>query len=468
LKLTEPRSITPIIVGFKCFERFKYKSREDCMGTKTPVSPWQMTARGDRFDWPQIRDRIDLAAVTSSLLGPAPGRRGGNGRLWWRCPFHDDKNPSLHVNPVKRTWKCYGCSEHGDAAALVMKLTQCGFPEATAFLAGKPAPLGKPICPRPLATSQPVKPPESPAKQSSGLSLADALKLVEDAARLIWTPDGQDALAYLRGRGLTERTIRQVRLGWTPDATLRTADGVRYWRASGIVIPWLENDRLALVKIRQPEGRKPKYAEAFRDRPAIYPAPSIVRPGKPLVLVEGEFDALLLGEALGDLAGAVTLGSASSKPDTAILMRLLAAAPWYVASDADNAGDRSASDWPERAIRIRPPAPCKDWTEAHIAGIDLRRWWNDRLEGIEIPLRSTWDELALRRWGPAVGDTTPGIIVDGPARGRKVAAIQATTVDWHANHPEGFLASFRKPFAIEADSDESYAVEERAAIKEYG
>ena len=33
---------------------------------------------------------------------------------------------------------------------------------------------------------------------------------------------------------------------------------------------------------------------------------------------------------------------------------------------------------------------------------------------------STWDELALRRWGPAIGDPTPGIIIDGPARGRIV------------------------------------------------
>ena len=87
-----------------------------------PVNTWQMTARGDRLDWSAIRDRIDLAAVATSLLGPAPGRRGGKGRLWWKCPFHDDKNPSFHVNPIKGTWKCYGCSEHGDAAALVMKL----------------------------------------------------------------------------------------------------------------------------------------------------------------------------------------------------------------------------------------------------------------------------------------------------------------------------------------------------------
>ena len=51
-----------------------------------------------RIDWNEIRDRIDLAAVATALMGPAPGRRGERGRrLWWRCPFHEDRNPSFCV-----------------------------------------------------------------------------------------------------------------------------------------------------------------------------------------------------------------------------------------------------------------------------------------------------------------------------------------------------------------------------------
>jgi CHC2 zinc finger/Toprim-like len=446
------------------------------MDMKATANTQQMTARGDRINWSEIRDRIDLAAVATNLLGPAPGRRGGKGRLWWRCPFHDDKNPSFHVNPVKRTWKCYGCSVHGDAATLVMKLNQCGFPEAVSWLAeqaGISPPSsrttsGKPTGPRPPPASKLAKPLDATLARSTGLALADALKLVEDAARRIWTPEGANALAHLKARGLTDATIRAARLGWMPEVSLPTSDGSRYWRASGIVIPWLDGDRLAMVKIRQPEGRTPKYAEAFRDRPAMYPAPSVVLPGKPLVIVEGEFDAALLGQELANLAAVVTLGSASSRPEGSIYLAMLSAPFWYVATDADDAGDKAAAGWPARAQRVRPPAPCKDWTEAFQYPVNLRRWWTDRLGGIEVPALSTWDELALRRWGPAVGDSTPGVIVDGPAQGRKVAAIKATTDACHANHPEGFLVGTMKPFAIEADSDESYAVEERAAIIEFG
>src|SRR3954447_10783237 len=91
-----------------------------------------------RPDWKTERERIDLAAVATSFLGPAPGRRGGCGRrLWWPCPFHDDRNPSFCVEPAKPTWKCFGCGGGGDAAALVMKRQRVDFPEAVRLLADR-------------------------------------------------------------------------------------------------------------------------------------------------------------------------------------------------------------------------------------------------------------------------------------------------------------------------------------------
>src|SRR5208337_5680619 len=83
------------------------------------------------LDWSAIRDRVDLVAVATSLLGPAPGRRGeASRRPWWRCPFHDDKNPSLTIDSRKGRWRCFGCGEYGDAAKLVMKLNGVGFVDA--------------------------------------------------------------------------------------------------------------------------------------------------------------------------------------------------------------------------------------------------------------------------------------------------------------------------------------------------
>ncbi len=236
-------------------------------------------------------------------------------------------------------------------------------------------------------------------RQALGLTPA-TLAAGRRLGTLRYTRQGKRTL-YLRGRGLTDYTIRQARLGWTPCASIPIQDGARFWNVRGIVIPWLDRDRLALVKIRRPEGSEPKYAEAFRDRPTLYPGPEAIRPGKPLVIVEGEFDALLLGQALGDLAAVVTIGPASIRPEGSTLLAMLAAPVWNLAHDADPAGDKAAEGWPARAARVRPPGPYKDWTEAHQAGIDLRRWWTDRLGGTEAPPLFAWEELSTWRWGHA-------------------------------------------------------------------
>ena len=311
----------------------------------------------NRVDWQAERDRIDLAAVATSLLGPAPGRRGERGsRLWWSCPFHEDSNPSFCVEPGKSWFACYGCGKKGDAATLVMGVQGCTFPEALAFLVG-----GKPLSgssrrPAPRSKSKPPPAPAGPV----GMTPEAAVALVAESSDRLWSPEGADALAYLMGadRNLTPETIRAARLGFADRIEARTADGHPY-TACGIVVPWFTGNAPTLVKVRQFRGWNPKYAEVYRDRSrwsGLYPGPEAIRPGLPLVIVEGEFDARLLGQELAALASVVTLGSASSHPGPDLFGKMLVAAPWFIATDSDPAGDRAASEWPPSARRVRPPA----------------------------------------------------------------------------------------------------------------
>ena len=354
--------------------------------------------RGQRVDWKEERSRVDLVAVATALLGEPEGRRGERGRkLWWVCPFHADANPSFCVDPGQLWWRCYGCGENGDAAGLVMRVEGVTFPEAVARLVGGGV---ETRTHRPQPRPRPAPEPERP----SGLPAGEARILVEESEARLWSPEGAEALSHLTTeRRLSPETIRSARLGWISRAEIPTRDGGTY-TARGIVIPWFDGDRLALAKIRQPEGSRPKYAEAFRDRPAIFPGHAAIPPGRPLVVVEGEFDALLLGQELADRAIVVTLGSASGRPSPDLLAPLLALSPWFLATDADEAGDRAAEAWPAaRSRRVRPPSPFKDWTEAvlgwpGLGGVDLHRWWSDRLSGIDHPELFTWDDLSTWRW----------------------------------------------------------------------
>ena len=46
------------------------------------------------------------------------------------CPFHNDKNPSLHFNVMKNRYKCYACGAAGNVIDLVMRYNNVGFKEA--------------------------------------------------------------------------------------------------------------------------------------------------------------------------------------------------------------------------------------------------------------------------------------------------------------------------------------------------
>lgn len=53
------------------------------------------------------------------------------------CCFHEEKNPSLHFDPKKGMFHCFGCEEGGDVISFVEKSLGLSFPEAIKYLADK-------------------------------------------------------------------------------------------------------------------------------------------------------------------------------------------------------------------------------------------------------------------------------------------------------------------------------------------
>jgi hypothetical protein len=388
-----------------------------------------------RVDWKVEREKADLVDVVTRLIGPGKAK---GGRLWLSCPLgtHVDENPSFSVTPGRKRWKCFGCGERGDVVDLVMRVRGVDFPTAIAYITG-----GQPGVVPGLAPTRAAPRPvdrSPPAPGPGGLSEADALGLVSAAEARLWTPEGAEALAYLTGpRCLAPETVRRARLGWVAPGT----SGIP-WRAPGVLVPWFDGGRLVLAKLRVPDDWRerhreqhtdrtvPKYVQFFADptRLPIFLGNGPIVMGRPLVVAEGEFDALVLGQALGDAASVVTLGAATGRPDARAFGPMLAAPTWYVATDADPAGDRAAEGWPARARRVRPPGEYKDWTEVGAAGVDLARWWREVFAGVESPKLFTWEELARWRWGGA-GPEEENIVVDRPDPVRRMEAMRAALAD---------------------------------------
>jgi hypothetical protein len=307
-----------------------------------------------------------------SLGAPARRAGAGAGRPWWPCPFHDARNPSLTIVPGQGRFEC-------------LKETARAIEEA----GGIPHQEGWPAVPNP----RPVGRPE--AWQDL------ARDLVARAAETLWSREGREALAYLRGRGLQDATIRKARLGFWPADTRE--GGVFPDRSvrvpAGLVIPWSNGSNIVFINVRRIDGEPRYLAVEGSRREGLYPGPDSVAVGKPLVIVEGEFDALLLGQELAGLTSVVTLGGTGARPKSRALCVLLRASRWVIATDADGAGEKTAAWWlnySDRSRRVPPPREFgKDWSEAHQKGLDLRGWWSRLLE--PTPVRRVERQVSVVR-----------------------------------------------------------------------
>ena len=166
----------------------------------------------------EIKSRIDIVDLVSESVQL---RRTGKNYIGF-CPFHPNtRTPSFVVFPVTGTWRCFGqCSEGGDIFSFTMKKQGLDFSETLKFLADKAGVQLKPPTPEELVAEE---------------EHAQLRTLLEEAAtyfhhQLRNTPEGQKALAYLKGRGLSDEIIDTFSLGYAPNA--REAI-IQYFKSKG-------------------------------------------------------------------------------------------------------------------------------------------------------------------------------------------------------------------------------------------
>lgn len=149
----------------------------------------------------EIKSKLDLADVIRGYIDLKPA--GVNFRA--NCPFHREKSPSFIVSPDKQIWHCFGCGKGGDLFAFVMEIEGLSFVETLRLLAPKAGVELKQADPK--LTSQ------------RNRSL-DAMELATKYYHHILTTSkqAQPARDYLAKRGLSEETINDWRIGYSPDS----------------------------------------------------------------------------------------------------------------------------------------------------------------------------------------------------------------------------------------------------------
>ncbi|MEY4567347.1 MAG: primase [Planctomycetota bacterium] len=155
----------------------------------------------------RVRRAVDIVDLVGSSLDL---RRQGRGFVA-RCPWHDDRRPSLQVNPDRQSWKCWVCDLGGDVFSFTMQREGITFPEALRMLAER---AGIQIEPQPGTAGKPA------------LSIDDKRLLYQAVSwacqqyrqNLIQSEEAAIARKYLADRGLSPETLEKFQIGYAPAA----------------------------------------------------------------------------------------------------------------------------------------------------------------------------------------------------------------------------------------------------------
>lgn len=157
-----------------------------------------------------IKQAIDLVTLVGEYL---PLQRSGS-KYKVLCPFHDDHNPSLELNPERQSFKCWACGAGGDIFDFVQKYERVEFSEALRMLAERAG--------IPLSPPKPKSADDGPTKPELLAACAWAERTFAKALT-----HSSDSQAYLRERGIHPDMVDRFRLGYAPDARDWLADQAR-------------------------------------------------------------------------------------------------------------------------------------------------------------------------------------------------------------------------------------------------
>lgn len=151
----------------------------------------------------EVRLNNDLVEVVSEYVRLE--KKGGG--YFGLCPFHREKTPSFHVEPVKQFYYCFGCNNGGNVYHFIMNIENLDFLDALRLLADRAGII--------------LPEPDNKEEQQKIKIRKNILDVNRMAARFFYSclaaEKGREALKYLHNRGLSNRIIKRFGLGYAPN-----------------------------------------------------------------------------------------------------------------------------------------------------------------------------------------------------------------------------------------------------------
>lgn len=309
-------------------------------------------------DIDEIKSRLSIVDIVGKRVTLKKAGRNFKGL----CPFHNEKTPSFIVSPDRQTFHCFGCGKGGSIFDFVMLSDHIDFSEALETLAEQ---AGVKLERRTGDT------PEAKLKQK----ILEVNHLASEYYQYLLTkhPVGENARAYLKHRGVTDKSIKTFSLGYSAndwdglltflrkkgydDAVLETAGlvirGNRgfYDRFRGRVMFTLKDHRGNVVgfsgRVLDPAAKEAKYINTSetpvyvkgRVLYALDVTKDAIQKSNEAVLMEGELD--VISSFQEGISNVVAIKGSAVTEDHARLLRRFAERLVF-ALDSDLAGDAAA------------------------------------------------------------------------------------------------------------------------------
>lgn len=151
----------------------------------------------------EIKNRLDVVDVVS----PYVQLKKAGKYLKACCPFHQEKTPSFFVSPERQLAYCFSCQKGGDIFQFIQDIEGVDFRGALEILAEKAN----------IELPKNTDGPKISKDEKSRLKSANQLACKFFVQRLWETEDGAKVLVYLRGRAMTDETIKTFQVGFAPD-----------------------------------------------------------------------------------------------------------------------------------------------------------------------------------------------------------------------------------------------------------